>query len=209
MIELELKYRLENTAFTQAIEKYDAVCKEQCDSYFDTPNGLMYCGGNFLRIRDNSRIDFKLFVGDTTHNFCEETRYALEDFTDKNKKLCALLKTLGFDLDGIAFSSFEQFCSACKLTEIATIKKHRRAFQIGGVEFSIDEVDSLGFFLEIEYNFPDTKFDLTQNRQWLISKAIDAGILDLACDTPVTIGYVELYLKKHNMELYKKGKYQD
>ena len=93
MIELELKYEL-TTIPTSVMDLKIKKQKNQEDIYYDTPNYDLIRGGNFLRIRNNKRLEFKLFAGDTSHLFCEETDFELDKITSNQQQINSILSSI-------------------------------------------------------------------------------------------------------------------
>lgn len=208
MIELELKYAMHSGLEKRLREKYrETAITQQDDHYYDTVKGTLYERGNFLRIRSRERIDFKLYAGDDTHLFCEETNFDLEQFTDENENLCRLVSSLG--LRANRFRDFDEFRANNSLVVIAEIKKCRYEYTLEHHIVSLDYVQDLGVFVEIEARFDDEKIDAAKAADALERNLVDLGIIDLSVDRRVSIGYVELYLKRFNTALYEIGKYKE
>ncbi len=209
MIELELKYELNN--IPKAVKKYEIIkTKEQKDIYYDTPNYDLIRKGNFLRIRDEKRLEFKLFAGDTTHLFCNETDFELDELASNSKNINDILSSI--DLKAVNnLNCFEQICNINNLKVIAPIKKNRTSYKYSdNSTISIDKVDDLGFFMENEImidceSLSDSEAIRIKNQ--FISDLEKSQIL-LGNEKQVNIGYVELYLLKYNLEAYNLGLYK-
>ena len=205
MIEFELKYKIALTERLRKLIQGKSVSSQR-DDYFDTKDGLLYRNGNFLRLRDEKRIDFKLFAGDDTHLFCEETNFELNQFSADNPALMKVCQHVG--LTSSPFKDFESFCLQHSLSVIAPIYKKRIKFKKEDIVLSIDEIEGLGTFLEAELDFPDADFDKIAAKIVLEDRLIKEDLIDLSEDEYVKVGYVELYLLEHRPELYQLGKYK-
>jgi adenylate cyclase, class 2 len=117
---------------------------EQVDQYFAHPSRDFAKTDEALRIRtvgDKSFVTYKGPKLDTT----TKTRHELEMPIDADHRSFAeLLEALGFK-------------------PVATVRKKRRPFQVAhagrSIEGAVDEVDSLGTFVELELTADDTGLD--------------------------------------------------
>ena len=204
MIEFELKLEVENFPDLSSLEQFDD--KHIVDTYYDTKDYALLSTGNFLRNRNNRKVDFKLNIGDASHTFCNETRFNFEKFAP-NKDLQAIFENLGLRLNP-NFESFDSFLKANNLSLLAIIDKHRKSFKFDDLVVCLDEAKDIGKFIEIECMLPDNeKFDKDKLSSAMLEKLKNANFLP-PCK-PVKIGYVELYLKRHNPTAYNLGLYKD
>ena len=96
--------------------------------------------------------------------------------------------------------SFTDAIKENKLTELARINNIRKTYTSESVNVSIDHVEGLGNFLEVEILCKeDTDTSEAQTR-------LQAFISDLHV-RHIKVGYVELWLYKHNLEAYEAGRY--
>lgn len=209
MIELELKYEL-NT-IPSSIGKLKIIKqKEQEDIYYDTPNYDLLKKGNFLRVRDGKRMEFKLFAGDTSHLFCQETVYNLDSFDSNQENINKILASL--DLKPVEnLNSFKQICDINNLQILCPIVKHRTSYTYDeNCTISIDQVDNLGLFMEDEIMINSESLSTSQANQikeQFVTNLQNSEILT-GNEKKVNVGYVELYLLKHNIEAYNLGMYK-
>lgn len=204
MIEIELKLEVEEFPNLENLELLHD--KRIVDYYYDTNDYKLISTGNFLRNRNNNKIDFKLNTGDLSHTFCNETRFNFEGFSH-SEDLKNILQNIGVDYNP-NFNNFEEFLNANNLSQLAVIDKHRRSYKYGDLTICLDDAKNIGKFMEVELDLPDgTNFDKDQVKANMIARLKDAGILKEYKD--VKIGYVELYLKKHNPYAYNLGLYKD
>lgn len=202
MIEIELKYKLKNfpkVGFPLLEERTEE------DIYYDTKNYELLRNGNFLRIRNHEKIDFKLSTNDITHLYCKETRFPFEPFP--SSKIEEVFHNLKLD---ITFNNYEEFKE--KLFVLAPILKKRKTYKINdSITMVLDEVDNLGYFLEIEYDVEQDSITEEEGKEYeeVLKNVLEENHLLTEGDKKVTIGYVELYLKEHNIEAYHLGLYQE
>ena len=200
MIEIELKFELKNKINPNL--KPDFI-KEVEDVYYDTKDYKLLRNGNFLRIRNAKQLDFKLSANDLTHLYCNETNYQLND--SNMEAISKVLNNVGVDVD---LKCVDDLFS--DLDVLAPIKKKRTSYNLEeNVVMVIDEVEDLGTFLEIEYDLDAEKIDDASYYENMLVEILKKHSLYDESMRKVHIGYVELYLKKHNMEAYKLGLYQE
>ncbi len=200
MIELELKYKINKKPSINL----EGISSDVTDIYYDTKDYTLLRKGNFLRLRNSKSIDFKLSANDLTHLYCNETNYSVDNFDSKT--INKVLNNIGVDIN--VASSEELFNT---LTVLAPIKKHRTSYNLEeNVVMVIDEVEDLGIFLEIEYDIDKdsiTKEESDKYKEYLINILRENNYIT-DDDEQVNIGYVELYLKKYNVEAYNLGLYK-
>lgn len=202
MIEVELKYKL------KSFPKIEFPCVEErveADIYYDTANYDLLRNGNFLRIRNQEKIDFKLSTNDLTHLYCKETRFSFSPFPAQ--QIEEVFHSLNLD---ISCSSYDEFRE--NLPVLAPIIKKRRTYKIDdSITMVLDEIDNLGFFLEIEYDVEQDSITEEEGKKYeeILINVLKENKLLTDDDKKVTIGYVELYLKEYNIEAYHLGLYQE
>lgn len=69
MIEIELKYELESKLKLDLNNSFEKIVE---DIYYDTSDYKLLRSGNFLRIRNNKSLDFKLNADDLGHLYCKK-----------------------------------------------------------------------------------------------------------------------------------------
>lgn len=202
MIEIELKYELKNS-FCFELEPMKENLVE--DIYYDTQDYQLLRSGNFLRVRNGKQIDFKLNANDSSHLYCKETNFSYknENF-DEIKKM---LSNLGISLSS---NNLEEIFMNLKV--LAPIKKKRYTYVLEeNVIMVLDKVENLGTFLEIEYDYDGDTFTKEQKDYFkkYLEEILNKFHLLKDGDREVFVGYVELYLKKYNVEAYQLGLYQE
>ncbi len=201
MIELELKYKLN---CSPKVDFEITSQKDVEDIYYDTDDYTLIQKGNFLRVRNNKSIDFKLSANDLTHLYCNETNFDLNSFNVDS--VAKTLNNIGVDIE---FRNSSELFE--KLKVLAPIKKHRKSYNIEkNVVMVIDEVEDLGTFLEIEYDIDKesiTKDEAEYYKNYLLNILKRNNLLTNQHEE-VHVGYVELYLKKYNIDAYNLGLYK-
>ncbi|MFO7968355.1 MAG: class IV adenylate cyclase [Archaeoglobaceae archaeon] len=133
MIEVEVKFRIENI---REVEEKVAdfaefiVDKTESDVYFNSPWKDFNESDEALRIRKDDEgvtITYKGPKIDSMTKSREEVKVNIDDYQSGIQ----LLKGLGF-------------------TPFGEVVKNRRIYQLEGATFSVDRVEDLGEFLEIE-----------------------------------------------------------
>lgn len=210
MIELELKYKL--SILPQVFSDFERIKKkEQSDIYYDTKNYDLLRAGNFLRVRNGKKIDFKMDIDDETHLFCLETSFFVDEINKKMEEIEKTMHELGID-KGVQYADLNEFITKNELEVLAVISKERSSYQLNtDTTLSIDNVEDLGLYLEIETLIEAgelQKDEAEKYKEKLIEVLNIKGIISDK-DEIVNIGYVELYLQKYNMEAYKLGKFQE
>lgn len=201
MIELELKYKLNKVP---VIQEEITSEKNVEDIYYDTKDYTMLRNGNFLRLRNKKSLDFKLNTNDLTHLYCKETNFSIDHF-DRNGVL-EVLKAIDVNA---AFETGEELLE--KLQVLAPIKKYRQSYKLEeNVIMVIDEVQDLGTFLEIEYDIDQesiTQEEANHYKDYLVNILKKRNLITNE-DEEIHIGYVELYLKKYNIDAFNLGIYK-
>ncbi len=99
-----------------------------------------------------------------------------------------------------------------RIIVLAPILKKRKTYKINdSITMVLDEIEDLGYFLEIEYDVEQESITEEEGKKYediLISVLKENKLLQEE-NKKVSIGYVELYLKEHNIEAYHLGLYQE
>ncbi len=140
-IEIEMKYKITKEIYDEIVENFNienlgAKVEKQNDIYF-SPIHFPFLGGEIdneclrLRILDNKNIlSYKKFISATTSEPAHCIEHELE-ISDTEK-----LKLILNDL---------------RIKEEFTLKKERKVFIYkNNIEISLDTVDNLGYFIELE-----------------------------------------------------------
>lgn len=181
--EVEQKHRLTdlNEFFSQLSERGVELAEpvEQVDQYFAHPARDFARTDEALRIRTIKSQSFVTYKGpklDTT----TKTRHELE------------LPLHPQDADG---GLFRQLLLALGFTPVATVRKQRRVFQMvhlgHKVHGSIDQVDQLGTFVELEMSADES--NLEETKQVVATLATELNL-----DHSERRSYLEMLLEQHS-----------
>lgn len=208
MIEFKLKFRITKTP--AALSKFKETGKSvQKDFYYDTADYTLIQSGNFLRVRNDKKIDFKLNIGDKHHLYCQETSFLSEDIAPNNNDFLSIFKALNIK-PNLEFTDFDSFVKNNSLTVLAPIIKHRTCYKIDDtMSVTIDKVPDLGTFMEVEMMFDDSYVikDKHELRDQIIKRLKELNLYGDKLEA-INIGYVELYLLKNNRAAYELGIYK-
>ena len=209
MVELELKYKLKR--FPDKLLDFEiSQEKTQVDIYYDTPKYDLIKAGNFLRIRDDKKLDFKTNLDDATHLYCKETSFLIKEIEQKQKEINNVLRVIGLPSDQ-SYNNFDSFIQINEFIVLAPIKKIRKTYKVEeNFTVYIDEVENMGLFLEAEYviEAEDISPEEAQTHKKRMNEFLLTNNIISNDDEAVNIGYVELYLKEHNREVYEMGLYK-
>jgi adenylate cyclase, class 2 len=203
MIEVELKCEL----FPQLLPKlrerlqhmtFDGTV-QNVDRYYDTPLLDLLQQAVFVRVRNEHRLEFKFNEkGEKAHRQSTERVFSLFPDPNAREKMNALFTR--FLPHWSASSNFSEAVAKNNLTELACIKNTREVYIDEAVHLSIDHVEGLGDFLEVEMQCEedgDTSEALALLHKFLADLDVEH----------VRVGYVELWLHMHNPQAYQLGKY--
>lgn len=205
MIELELKYEISSSK--ESLKELEVRSnKKQIDIYYDTNNYNLLKKGNFLRLRNNKCLEFKLGGEDDRHLFCKELTFDITLSTFNINDVLEVLQKLNIN---IIAKTIDELLS--NLSILATIEKERTSYNFeDNCTISIDIVRDLGMFLEAEIMIDKdklTKEDAKNIEDELLNKLAKYNILNKN-DKRVNVGYVELYLLKYNKKAYELGMFK-
>ena len=170
------------------------------DTYYDTPEFDLFKKAVFVRVRNHEYLQFKFNEqGDQAHVQSKEYSFPLAATPDLVEQMN---KTFSFFLKSWSVSeNFEAAIHQNDLIELATIDNRREIYLLEDMELSLDSVEGIGKFLEIEIR----RQEGTDTQEALAK--IERFASDLAVQ-PVTIRYVEMWLRVHKPHLYRLGRYQ-
>ena len=200
MVEIEIKLKVDNFFNTENLQFIDE--KHILDIYFDTSNYDLLRTGNFLRNRNNKKIDFKLNIGDMSHTYCKETSFRYDNFVNSDD-IHFIFRKLNMQYDP-NYQNFNEFLLKNDMKSLAVIDKQRKTYKYDDLVISFDDVKDIGKFIEIEINLPDdTVFDKDEIVENMLSKI--KNVTELNEYEKINIGYVELYLKKFSPSAFELG----
>lgn len=204
MLEVELKCDLSSASWPRLQEKLRATkfCERviNYDVYYDTRSFDLLRQAVFVRVRNHRQLQFKFNTEqDTSHTQCTEQEFSLPLDPFSTEEVNGLFAR--FLPEWITGFRFEKALEKNGLTELAFIENDRETYSMNNMYISIDHVTELGNFLEIEIHSQEggnTGEALTK----LQTFASDINI------EPVNLGYVEMWLRKHNYLAYQQGRYR-
>jgi adenylate cyclase class 2 len=175
MYEVELKVRADHDEVRERLAALDAApigAVVQEDTYYDAPHRDFAATDEALRIRrecddeDVVRITYKGPLVDDTSKTREEFETELGD----GETADAILDSLGFD-------------------PVATVRKERERFALDSYTVTLDAVDDIGEFVEVETEATESELDTAREgaRETLESLGLDAG-------ESIRTSYLELLL---------------
>lgn len=189
--EYEIKSLLEPARISDLVESAAFNSPHRIvDQYLDTRENDLYLNAVFLRVRNASVLEVKHNEGidSLAHLMSRDQAYPYPLTTIAKRELQAQIAHLLRRTNPTTEFSPES------LAPFVTIAKTRREGHVGGVLVSLDEVDGLGTFVELEVRDEATLPEL-------LCLADSLGLKNLP------IGYVELYLRAHNFALYRRGRF--
>lgn len=184
-IEVELKVPLETPdKVRHRLEQMEALelnTETQRDDYFDHPCRSFFKTDEALRVRTRESISGI------------ETNFAVQELTYKGPKLDKVSKTrVELSTDLTETESILAMLEHLGFSHVARITKKRTFFRLNKVTISLDQVESLGWFLELEL-LVDSKDEVSSSLGQLFSIIQDLGIDP---KSSIRESYLELYLDK-------------
>ncbi len=179
MIEVEVKLKVAEPKKIEAkLKKLGgrfAEQKRQSDVYFNAPDRDFAKTDEALRIRTEKGNNFLTYKGpkiDTQTKSRREIEILLGNKKRDRDNTRSLLILLGY-------------------REVATVNKRRRIFKLHNLRISIDQVDNLGSFIEVEASAEETAFEKKRKQIFALLKKIDLNI-----SKSIRQSYLELLLAK-------------
>lgn len=208
MYEFELKFQVLKLPKGFKKLQYKNTFSE-IDYYYDTHNYDLIKNGNFLRVRNNKNIDFKLDVGDDFHLYCKETSFKKDNINCQNNEYIKIFEYLNIEINN-NFNNFDEFVKYNHFILIAPICKKRSIYLLDeNTTITLDFVENIGIFMEVEKMFNEiididdkikVKHEILNMLEY--NNLIDVNTIEQH------IGYVELYLKENNHNIYELGKFK-
>lgn len=160
------------------------------DQYLDTPGRDLFRNGVFVRIRNGTTLTVKHSPSSegSSHVRSTEYSYPYPLSVDSSRRLTETLRRLT--------EPSTPPCSVLteELVPFVRIIKERKNVSRPGLTLSLDHVDGLGYYIEVEAAN-------SSGVEWIVDQ-LDAGHL-----VNLPIGYVELWLRKHDFSLYQQGRF--
>lgn len=176
MYEVEVKVRASHEAVRDVLADTPATFRmslEQRDRYFDAPHRDFAARDEALRIREEEGDDRSIakvtYKGPRLEG-ATKTRTEHETEVEDPQTMTATLEALGFE-------------------PVATVEKHRDAYDLGPATVTLDSVSGLGEFVEVEMTAEEAALDRTQ--KMVAETLADLGLADAE---KVPESYLELLL---------------
>jgi adenylate cyclase, class 2 len=203
LIEAELKCRLTAEVRQMLRERLQVMqwkgTVHNLDCYYDTTSWNLLRRAVFVRIRNQQRLEFKFNEqAEKRHVQCTERSFPLEasgEMLDQMNELFATFLPDWHNAPDVATAIARN-----GLIELARIDNQREIYTQGPLELSLDSVAGLGDFLEMEIRCQESP----------AAEEALATLQALATDLHarhIPVGYVELWLREHNLDAYQAGKY--
>ena len=179
MYEMELKVRVDHATVRPRLESIGATrlgTVVQSDTYYDAPHRSFAETDEALRIRrefddtggSTTRITYKGALVDSASKTREERETRVED----DDAMDAILVALGF-------------------TPAATVEKRRQRYRFEEFTITLDDVDGLGQFLEIETGTDASGLGAARDRATALLES-----LDLDPDAQLRTSYLSMLLEQ-------------
>lgn len=177
-IEVEMKFKLENLEDIEYfLIEHKAELLEvvnQRDHYFNHPSRDFSETDEALRIREESQTIHLTYKGPKIDSETK-TRKEIEINLGNAQKMAKVLELLGF-------------------IRTLIITKERKIYRFDEILFCLDNVESLGYFLEVEMLIGDKKqLSATKQKLFQVLEKVDIDY-----KTTIRKSYLELLLEKEN-----------
>lgn len=158
MFEVEIKAYLEEIASMETqLQQLGAVFQKsirQSDTYFQHPIRNFAQTDEALRIRNSDNQSYLTYKGPKLDS-TSKTREELEIEIQKPEKFSNILKKLGF-------------------SSVLTVAKTRKIYSLDDITISLDNVDDLGDFIELETDVSDKEaIPSARGRLFTLLKQLD------------------------------------
>jgi adenylate cyclase class IV len=203
LIEAELKCQLTTEVRQKLHERLQVMQGRKnvhnLDIYYDTATWNLLRRAVFVRIRNQQHLEFKFNEqAERRHVQCMERAFPLEANGETMEQMNELFTA--FLPDWHSAPDVTTAIARNGLMELARIDNRREIYANGPLELCIDSVAGLGDFLEMEIRCPEGP----------AAEEALATLQALATDLHaehIPVGYVELWLREHNLAAYQAGKY--
>lgn len=203
-IEIEKRFKVTKGDIADFLKAKKFIStKTVVDEYLDTPEGMFYQDGIFIRLRNEKSVDIKFnpdHLGrkdSSEHVVCHEYNIPVP-FEPSSMNV---FETVGkmIPLKCPAPYSYEEFLNINNLQPLVVLDKKRATYEDDIFVIAVDEFADFGTFLELEAK--DNSMGL-ENFMAEVAKATQGIVLE-----EIHSGYVEMRLREINKPLYLKGKY--
>jgi adenylate cyclase class IV len=203
LIEVELKCELSPRLLEKVRQKIQGMqfrgTVYNHDIYYDTPTWDLLRRAVFVRVRNNQKIEFKYNEdAPQEHKLAFERVFPLQPSPPELDRLNSLFAY--FLPTWTPATSFEDALTKNNFVQLVSINNTREAYADEHIDLSIDHVKGLGDFLEVETQCEEAAETTDAQAR------LQAFVADLHVQH-IKVGYVELWLYKHNQEAYQAGRY--
>ena len=177
MYEVEVKVRADHERVRDQLRDVEATeigSVEQVDTYYNAPHRDFAATDEALRIRretDEEHTTVNLTYKGPLVDRDSKTREEIETTVDSATAMDRILDALGF-------------------APVATVHKHRERFGIEDFTITLDSVEELGEFVEIEAEAPEGEIDAMRTEAFEVLRS-----LDLDPEEQIRTSYLELVLE--------------
>ncbi|PSP78438.1 class IV adenylate cyclase [Halobacteriales archaeon QS_1_68_20] len=203
MYEVEVKVPADHEAVRRRLRELDAERLEtvrQADTYYDAPHRNFVATDEALRVREETRTGAGTGTGaekgtgaeneggETVGAAAEET--TVHRLTYKGPKVDEASKTRAeHETDVGDPDAMDSALQALGFDPVADVRKERERYALDGYTVTLDEVDGLGQFVEVERDVPEAEIEAT--RDGALALLDDLG---LDPDASVRTSYLGLML---------------
>lgn len=177
MYEVELKVRADHGRVRERLETLAAehlVSLRQADTYYDAPHRDFAATDEAVRVREETRdgdSETRITYKGPKIEAGSKTREELETTVGDGETARELFESLGFE-------------------PVATVRKDREYFTVSGFTVTLDTVEDVGEFVEVETDV-ETADEVEPAREAAVELLADLG---LDRDDQLRISYLELLL---------------
>ena len=177
MYEVEVKLRADHAAVRSTLDDIDTEdlgTVTQTDDYYNHPTRDFAETDEALRIRReiNQEERGKLTYKGPLVESASKTRKELETGVDDAETMASILTALDFD-------------------QVATVRKTRERYSLDGFTVSLDEIDGIGTFVEVETTAPESAIEAERDRAYDLLR-----LLGLDPSDQIRASYLEMVLER-------------
>ena len=205
MIEVELKFELLPTSWPRLEEQLATMQLvrniRNSDTYYDTLEFDLLSQAVFVRVRNHLHLEFKFNEqAAPAHIQSLERVFSLMPEPRQAEEMNALFSR--FLPRWRSADTVNEALHKNGLIELAHIENQRIQYMYDNLVVCVDQVEGLGDFVEVE----------TQCEEGSDTSQVEARMQYFAAGFAARrmhVGYVELWLQKHDPQAYQRGKYHE
>lgn len=201
-VEIEKRFYVLESLKGFLVSKKFVSSKIIIDEYLDTPDGLFYQDGIYIRVRNGKSLDFKFkpqHLGSHSVEYgigCHEYNLTIPFASSSIPTIEALREVIPIKCPHSHV--FEEFLKVNNLQSLIVLQKTRDIYEDQIFTIAVDQFSDLGMFIEFEAKNSMSNDSFLKELE-VITKGLHLRSLNS--------GYFELRLRKINEALYLKGKY--